>query len=415
MTGLVNSIKTALNEQGYPVVCRDLDYNILYANGAAGRAFGMQKKGDGKGLKCYQAFHGLNTLPDECYCGHDNPDLKTTMVYNMHTGNFMEHIFMPLSRKGNLVGSLDVFNFIKPSGNPNALEDPSVLTVSADGHIATGMCRRHRLQGLTNKEGETLGWIKKGRSPAEISRQMSITENTVNFHIKNIFNKLGADNRAHAVAMAYEADLGNRELLFRELNHRVKNNFTILGSMINLQGGKIEDAPARKALRNINNMVRNFASLHYMLMDAANSTHVPARAYLGHVIEHVKPCIEGQPCHITVEYDIDDILLHMNTAIPCASIISELVSNAIEHAFVGLEKGLISVSFKCIRDTGGKPGCLLTVRDNGIGIPDGFDARKGAYVGMKIINALVAQLDGSMGIINNKGTEFTITLQGLAA
>ena len=160
---------------------------------------------------------------------------------------------------------------------------------------------------LTSKEMEVLSWIKKGKPSSQISTIMEISNNTVNFHIKNIFNKLGVDNRAQAVALAYEKELKKMELAIREIHHRVMNNFLMLSSLMNLKSRNIRDEEAAGILREISLQIKGFASFHSAMIPAGNRSRVSARLFIGKALEDFSRTIGLGSGHIAIEHEIDDL------------------------------------------------------------------------------------------------------------
>ena len=251
---------------------------------------------------------------------------------------------------------------------------------------------------LTSKEMEVLSWIKKGKPSSQISSIMEISNNTVNFHIKNIFNKLGVDNRAQAVALAYEKELKKMELAIREIHHRVMNNFLILSSLMNLKSRNIRDEEAAGILREISLQIKGFASFHSAMIPAGSRSRVSARLFIGKALEDFSRTIGLGSGHIAIEHEIDDMQINTDIAITCMQIISEIVSNSIKHAFRKGDTGRINVRLVRVKGKAGDKGRRISVEveDNGRGLPESFDIVSDKSCGMGIVSALASQIGGKI-------------------
>lgn len=251
---------------------------------------------------------------------------------------------------------------------------------------------------LTSREMEVLSWIKKGKTSSQISSIMDISQNTVNFHIKNIFNKLGAENRSQVVALAYEKDLQERDLALRAMNHRVMNNFMMLSSLLKLKCHDVQDSEAAAVLMGLSLQINGLASFYRAMIPAGDCPCVSARLFIGKALDDFSRSFVGLGSGVAIKHEIEDIRIKKDIALTCLQIISELISNSINHFPLKNEDLKIRVSlFQSDRDTGAKGKSIrVEVEDNGKGIPDDLHVAGGEPHGMRIITALASQIGGTI-------------------
>jgi PAS domain S-box-containing protein len=201
-----------------------------------------------------------------------------------------------------------------------------------------------------------------------------------------------------------KAALGERELLLREIHHRVKNNIQVISSLLRLQSRHIEDEKALELLTESQNRIRSMALIHEGLYLSRDFARVEFSDYIARLITHLFAIYKIEFSRIRYSVDAAAIRVDINRAIPCGLIINELITNVIKHAFPEDREGAILVRMRQVQ--GDK--YELIVKDNGVGLPEGFDpARKGA-LGLQIVSDLVKQLDGSIELRRDAGTEIII-------
>lgn len=188
------------------------------------------------------------------------------------------------------------------------------------------------------------------------------------------------------------ASLAEKELLLREVHHRVKNNLQIICSLINLQMGDREDPSASGPLVDMESRVRAMSLVHETLYQSENFAEVDLASYISRLCSHLIEAyaIDGRLVRIIT--DLDEIDIPLEKAIPCGLLLNELVSNALKHAFPAGRTGTVNVA---LRSTG-ESGISLSVSDDGIGIPDPDAAAQGnrRSIGLKLVSSLVSQLGG---------------------
>jgi len=201
-----------------------------------------------------------------------------------------------------------------------------------------------------------------------------------------------------------KASLKEKELMLREIHHRVKNNMQIISSLLNLQAQNIKDKESLEMFKESQNRVRSMALIHERLYQSKDFTRIDFADYVQGLISHVFTTYRVSPSPLTVKVDTKDMLLDINTAIPCGLIINELISNSMKHAFPDGRKGRLTVSMKRIN----KKKIELMISDTGIGFPEDIDFRNTDTLGLQLVITLVEQLDGTIELDRSKGTAFKI-------
>jgi PAS domain S-box-containing protein len=201
-----------------------------------------------------------------------------------------------------------------------------------------------------------------------------------------------------------ERDLKIKETLLQEIHHRVKNNFTVICSLLNLQSGKIDSKEdAVKAFHNSRQRIHSMLLVHENLYRARNLSHIDMKEYIETMIRDLLPVHQSNK-KIHVNLEIMNVYLDINAAIPCGLILNEIITNAFKHAFTGRSEGMVFVSFRPNEDNRYE----LIVRDDGEGLPNQFDINAADTLGLQLIALLTEQIDGSLDIKNERGTEFRI-------
>jgi len=202
--------------------------------------------------------------------------------------------------------------------------------------------------------------------------------------------------------------LNEKKLLLREIHHRVKNNMQIISSILNLQSFTLKDPNLRDVLKQNQNRIRSMAMIHEKLYQSQNLVEIDFSEYLRGLTTDVFYNYSDKT-KIEVDLDLDEnIMLNIETSIPCGLIYTELLSNALKHAFLGFKEGKVSVMLKKVDDH-----IILKVSDNGIGLPEDVDFREASSLGLQLITSLVKQIEGTIELDENQGTSFTIKFQEL--
>lgn len=201
-----------------------------------------------------------------------------------------------------------------------------------------------------------------------------------------------------------KASLKEKEVLLKEIHHRVKNNLGIVSSLLQMQYRRTQDPQATAILLDSKNRIASIALVHEKLYRSDDLANINFAQYIPDLTTHLFDSYNVSSTHIQLNIQVEDVNLDIETAIPCGLIINELVSNALKYAFPVHQNGEIQVSlFQASDDT-----LTLIIRDNGVGLPAEFESKKTKTLGMTLIQGLVKQLRGTLEINSQQGTEFKI-------
>lgn len=200
------------------------------------------------------------------------------------------------------------------------------------------------------------------------------------------------------------ASLREKEILLKEIHHRVKNNLQIISSLLELQCEYIHDEQPLRLFRESQDRIKTMALVHERLYASADIASISVCEYLKSLATQLVNSYMADPEYTDLKFDVSDFCLGIEEAIPCGLIVNELVSNSLKHAFPERSGGEIAVG--CRMDNEGM--VVLTVSDNGVGIPDGFDVSRTETLGMQIVYLLSRQLRGTIEVRNENGASFRI-------
>lgn len=202
-----------------------------------------------------------------------------------------------------------------------------------------------------------------------------------------------------------KSSLVEKEVLLKEIHHRVKNNLQIISSLLNLQAEKISDTGAREKYTESIGRINSMAIIHELLYRSKNLSTIEIREYLKELVSYIARTYNIKNT-VTVElkFDINKESIDISKAIPCGIIINELLSNSFKYAFPSNKKGKIIIEFTRT----GKRHYKLKVCDNGIGMSPKINLSDPETLGLQLIYSLVEQLDGKIKVTSKKGTIFTI-------
>ncbi|MBN2411762.1 PAS domain S-box protein [candidate division KSB1 bacterium] len=200
--------------------------------------------------------------------------------------------------------------------------------------------------------------------------------------------------------------LREKELLLKEIHHRVKNNLQIIISLLNLQASRIQDEQTLKAYQESKNRIYAMALVHEKLYQTADFSEIHFKGYIESMIRELYIVYKTSSL-VSIDLQIDDISISIDKAIPCGLIINEILTNSLKHAFPNGRKGNIVISFTRLRNQWYE----LNIKDNGIGIPKNINIRETNSLGLQLIRILTQQIDGSVTIERDKGTAFNITFK----
>ena len=201
------------------------------------------------------------------------------------------------------------------------------------------------------------------------------------------------------------ASLHEKEVMLQEIHHRVKNSLQIVSSLLRLQAASLKSPDAIAALEHSGSRVQSMALVHEMLYQSSNLSALDFAAYVQSLTASLLRSYGAEPPVIRLQFDLDPVHLDINQAIPCALILSELVTNALKYAFPAGRPGDIWILLH--REPDGTT--QLTVGDNGVGLPANWNPDQPTSLGLQLVASLVHQLHGKLDLRQHNGTEYAIT------
>lgn len=203
--------------------------------------------------------------------------------------------------------------------------------------------------------------------------------------------------------------LKEKEVLLKEVHHRVKNNLQVISSILNLQSSYVSDDYTLDLLKECQNRIKSMSFIHESLYQSKNLSNVSFSGYIENLCNNLFYSYLVPNRRIGLSFDFEEVFLNLDTAIPCGLIVNELVSNALKYAFTGRDEGEVFVSLK---PTGGNEYCLV-VSDNGVGMPKGLDYLNTDSLGLQLVVTLVEQIRGTIDVKSDQGVTFTIQFKDI--
>lgn len=296
---------------------------------------------------------------------------------------------------------------LRDRGRPyNIFEDPAIQRAGLDAAmrrvVTEGITAEWEVPLETGHDSGRTHWFRIRAFP------VSGTEGAIAYmivHYEDVTDRRRADEEVHRA-------LEEKELLLKEIHHRVKNNMQLMKSMLNLQAGYVTDPATLAMFTESANRINTMALIHEKLYQTDTFGRVPIREYLTYIADRLYQTYARPQREILIRTELDDVELDLDTAIPCGLLANELISNALKHAFDGRSRGALLVSFQKVDPSldgaaHRSPAYLLAVSDNGRGLPPTVDENAPDSLGLKLVSSLVAQLDGEL-VVNDRPRSGTV-------
>ena len=238
--------------------------------------------------------------------------------------------------------------------------------------------------------------VKKNGSVLNIMASATLNGETISGMTMDITAQKKAQNQI-------KRSLQVKDMLLKEIHHRVKNNLMVISSLLNLQSRYIKDEASKSIFKDSQNRARSMALIHELLYQSSDLKRINFGIYINKLTNELFNVYITDPNKIKLNMDIGDIMLDINTAIPLGLIVNELVSNSMKHAFPNNKQGKIYIKFNL--DNG---DYSMIISDNGVGFPQDYNIQNSDSLGLKIVNSLTEQIDGEITIETSNGTKFII-------
>lgn len=205
------------------------------------------------------------------------------------------------------------------------------------------------------------------------------------------------------------ASLKEKETLLREVHHRVKNNLSMVASMLRLQSRRVEEGATVAMFEQAAERVASMSLVHEKLYQSKDLASIRVVDYLEDLVRQLFVTYGSNSPFITLETNIEDVAFGTDTAIPLALMLTELVANCLKHAFPDKRDGVIRIQLHSAEPDGFE----LRVDDNGVGFPEGLDVRRSKSLGLDLVRIFTRQLHGEMKISEGKGARVSIKFKTL--
>lgn len=197
--------------------------------------------------------------------------------------------------------------------------------------------------------------------------------------------------------------LKEKEILLKEVHHRVKNNMQVISSILNLQSSYVKDDYALSLLKECQNRIKSMAYIHESLYQTKNFEGVNFSEYVSTLTKNLVHTYSVNTKGVKLVLNLNDLFLNLDLSIPCGLIINEIISNSLKYAFPHKKGGIIFVNLTIKNNL-----VNIEIGDNGIGIPAHVDIKQTQTLGLQLVDTLIEQIDGSLKLERNNGTKFII-------
>jgi len=312
--------------------------------------------------------------------------------------------------------SLDPFITINPAG---IISDVNTATVLATGFSRKELIGTDFSQYFSEPEKAKEGYEKAFRDGSVTDYELQIRHKNGGVtpvlynatvyrdpdgNITGVFAAARDITERKKMTAQIETSLAEKETLLKEVHHRVKNNLQIINSIINLQLRKLDDPVVIEAMKDSQSRVRSMALVHEQLYRGESLAHIDIGNYIRALGTGLFQSYEASQRGIKLDLDIPKIPVDINTAIPLGLICNELITNSLKYAFADKKDGKLSIS--AAMDSA---YLKFVVADNGIGLPEHITLENQASLGLRLVNTLTDQLDGTVTIDRTAGTKFTLS------
>ncbi|NNF19375.1 MAG: sensor histidine kinase [Flavobacteriaceae bacterium] len=218
-------------------------------------------------------------------------------------------------------------------------------------------------------------------------------------------NLLRAHHNLYKTKHELELQIKEKETLLKEVHHRVKNNLQTVSSLLSLQARSISDPEMRTLIKSSQNRVISMAMVHEMLYMREDISKIEYKSYVQELGEYLLKSVKGATDNVSLQIDIPDIQLGIDTAIPLGLLINETITNALKYGIKDEEPGEIHITLRKVN----QEEYILMIGDDGVGYPDDIDLKNSKSLGLKLIHNLARQLKGSISRdTSKKGTNYIL-------
>jgi PAS domain S-box-containing protein len=242
-------------------------------------------------------------------------------------------------------------------------------------------------------------FLKKSQETIYIILSATIEGDSISGMIMDITGKKKIEKQI-------KSSLHEKEMLLKEIHHRVKNNLMVISSLLSLQSRYIKDEESKNIFKESQNRARSMALIHELLYQSNDLKRIDFGYYIITLTNELFRMYVTDQSLIKLNMNVEEVMVDINTAIPLGLIVNELVSNSMKHAFPNDKSGKINIEFRSNKDI-----YTMIVADNGVGFPEDYDIENTDTLGLRIVNSLTEQIEGKITIERVNGTKFTIVFR----
>lgn len=199
-----------------------------------------------------------------------------------------------------------------------------------------------------------------------------------------------------------QKELAEKEVLLKEVHHRVKNNMQVISSILSLQKSHHDDEKIKEILSESQSRIRSMALIHEKLYANKDFANIPFDSYLRDLVNNIVQTYELKKGPVEINFDLQELFLNLDAAIPCGLIVNELVVNALKYAFNSSKGGILSVQLKEHNTQ-----VEISVKDNGPGMDENKWTDSPETLGLQLVQTLCEQLEGEISMKNDNGASFS--------
>lgn len=280
----------------------------------------------------------------------------------------------------------------------DGMPDISVGTAAED-------CERYAIEVRTMEKryGEVVLCLSDRASFSEYETALHNFSNSIALRLENLEHQTELERMVEEKTRALNRSLEDKELLLREIHHRVKNNFNMVVSLLRLQFADHPDPAVQESVHESIDRIQSMALVHHFLYQSDSQSSIDFHGFVERVVAELSGMYaDGREIRFSV--DISDLPVDITAAAPVSLIVNELVTNCLKYAFPDGRKGTITISSTAVE------GDLveLVVADDGVGLPQEFDPREATSLGMRLVHGLAEQVHGELTWSSGSGTRFVV-------
>lgn len=217
-------------------------------------------------------------------------------------------------------------------------------------------------------------------------------------------------NEIESQNILLEKSIQERDILLKEIHHRVKNNLQVITSLLSLQANYITEEKTKALLRYSQYRIRSMALIHEMLYHSKDLSKIQYDEYLTLLTQHLISSMKGSHNHVNVKIDAPSVFLNIDTAIPLGLMINEIITNSLKYGLPGETEGTIEIKIQKNKT----PYYTLFISDNGKGFPDDINFRDSGSLGILLMHNLALQLKGNIEKVKGQGTQYMVSFQEIS-